>query len=62
MAAMVNPKITAQVIECTEFPDLSDSYNISAVPVTSVESKQKLQFVGKYPEPRFIEELLKAVQ
>lgn len=62
MAAMENPRIKAVVIDAAEFGDLADFYQVSSVPLTVVDGKQQVTFVGRYPEGRFVEELLKAVQ
>jgi thioredoxin-like negative regulator of GroEL len=62
MAAMENPKIRASMVDASEFPELSAQYGVSSVPQTVVDGKQQVSFVGKYPENRFVAELLKAVQ
>jgi hypothetical protein len=61
MAAMENPKIRASVVEATEFPELSDQYNVSSVPQTVVQGTKQVIFVGKYPEGAFVDELFKAI-
>ncbi len=58
-AAMVNPNITAEMIEANEFPELSMNYGVSSVPHTFINDRH--DFVGAYPENAFIQELFKAV-
>lgn len=60
MAAMINPLIKAFAVDATEFPDLAEKYQVSGVPLTVVDGKVSLTFVGRYPEARFVSELLKA--
>jgi hypothetical protein len=63
MAAMENPEhIRAHMIDASEFPELSEHYGVSSVPLTVIDGKQQVTFVGKYPEARFVQELLKAVE
>ncbi len=61
MAALENPNITAYAVDATEFPELSDKYGVSAVPLTVVDGATQVTFTGKYPESRFLAEILKAV-
>ena len=60
MMAMESPRVTADVIEATEFPELAQRYRVSAVPKTVINGKT--EFLGGLPEPRFVAEVLKAVQ
>ncbi|MEJ5229193.1 MAG: thioredoxin family protein [Pseudothermotoga sp.] len=57
-AAMINPKIVAEMIEANEFQELSMNYGISSVPHTFINDERN--FVGAYPENAFVQELLKA--
>lgn len=65
--AMLNPNITSEMIEANEFDDLSYEYGVSSVPHTIIEIKEngnwtkKGEFVGDYPENRFIEEIYNSV-
>jgi len=61
MAAMENPQITAYSVDASEFPDLSQKYGVRAVPLTVVDGATQVTFAGKYPEDRFVAELLKAL-
>jgi predicted DsbA family dithiol-disulfide isomerase len=62
MAAMENPRLRAYSVDAQEFPDLANRYEVSSVPLTVVNGKQSVTFVGKYPEDRFVSELQKAAQ
>ena len=58
--AMANPEhITADVIEATEFPALSQRYNVYAVP--KIVINDLVQFEGAVPEPMFVAQVKKAV-
>jgi alkyl hydroperoxide reductase subunit AhpF len=48
--AQLNPRITADVIEANEFPDLSERFNVMGVPKTVINGAQEL--VGAQPEAR----------
>ena len=54
--ALSSPQVTAEMIEATEFPDLSDKYQVEGVPKIVVNDKVHL--VGAQPE----QAMLKAVQ
>jgi glutaredoxin-like protein len=53
--ALASPQVTAEMVEATEFPELSDKYEVSGVPKIVVNDTVHL--VGAQPEP----EMLKAV-
>jgi predicted DsbA family dithiol-disulfide isomerase len=57
--ALVSDKITADVVEATEYPHLAQRYNVMAVPKIVVN--EKVEFTGALPEDRFLTEVLKAV-
>lgn len=57
--AFVNENITADMVEATEFPNLSDKYNVYAVPKTVINDK--IEFEGSIAEDLYVEEVLKAV-
>lgn len=56
--AIASAKVTADVIEANEFPELSDRYGVSGVPQTVVNDTHS--FVGAQPEARFVAELRRA--
>jgi protein-disulfide isomerase len=48
--AQLNPRITADVIEANEFPELSHRFGVMGVPKTVINGVQEL--VGAQPEAR----------
>ena len=50
--AQLNPRITADVIEANEFPELSQRFNVMGVPKTVVNGVQEL--VGAQPEAQLM--------
>lgn len=58
--AMINPHIKAECIEATEFPDLSQKYDVYGVPKSIIN--EDFQFEGAAPEAVFVRNLLKAIQ
>lgn len=57
--AMENENIVADVVEATEFPELSQKYRVRGVPQIVVNEKHV--FVGAQPEDRYLQEVMKAV-
>ncbi len=57
--AMDNENVTADVVEASEFPELSQKYRVMSVPKIVVN--EKTQFVGAMPEERYLKEVMKAV-
>ena len=55
--AFVNPNITGEMIEANEYPELSQKYNVYAVP--RVVMDDDYFFEGALPEPQFVQEVLK---
>jgi glutaredoxin-like protein len=58
--ALESPHIRAEMIESTEFPDLSNRYNVYGVPKTIVN--ETVSFEGLVPEEEFLEHVLKAIK
>jgi protein-disulfide isomerase len=50
--AQLNPRITADVIEANEFPELSQQFNVMGVPKTVVNGVEEL--VGAQPEAKLM--------
>ena len=48
--AQLSPRITADVIEANEFPELSQRFDVMSVPKTLINGVQEL--VGAQPEAR----------
>jgi alkyl hydroperoxide reductase subunit AhpF len=57
-AAVEGSRVTADVIEITEFPYLAERYAIRGVPKTVINGI--VEFVGSIGEPQFIEHLRQA--
>ena len=57
---MENAHITADVVEVSELIDLAQRYNVQGVPKTVINDR--VEFTGALPEPRFVQEVLKALQ
>ena len=57
--AIASPRVTAECIEATEFPDLSQRYRVMAVP--KIVINDKVQFEGAIPEKDFLGAVLQAV-
>lgn len=58
--AIESPRVTADVIEASEFPELSQTYRVSGVPKTVVNDR--IEILGARPESRFLAEVLRAVE
>jgi len=58
--ALESPFIRAEMVESTEFQDLSNRYNVYGVPKTIVNDT--ISFEGAVPEEEFLENVLKALQ
>lgn len=59
---MENPRIKAHMVDASEFPELSDHYEVRTVPLTVIDGKRTVSFAGRYPEGAFLAELLKAIE
>lgn len=57
--AIASPKVTADVVEANEFPELSARYGVSGVPQTVVNGQHS--FVGAQPEAHFVAEVRRAL-
>lgn len=58
--AMASPRVTADMIEAGEFPELSQRYSVMAVP--KIVINETTSFEGALPESMFVEKVLEAVQ
>ncbi len=56
--AVENANITADTVECSEFPELAEKYEVSSVPKIVVNDT--VEFVGAQPEPQFLRHVLRA--
>jgi predicted DsbA family dithiol-disulfide isomerase len=57
--AVASPRVTAECIEATEFPDLAQRYQVMAVP--KIVINDRVQFEGALPERDFLGAVLQAV-
>ncbi len=57
--AIASPRVRAECIEATEFPELAQRYGVLAVP--KIVINDKLGFEGALPEREFLGAVLKAV-
>jgi hypothetical protein len=57
--AIESAQVVADVVEATEFPQLVQKYQLMGVPKTVVN--EQVHFEGALPEPRFLQQVLKAV-
>lgn len=60
MMATASAKVTGDVVEASEFPELVQRYQISGVPKTIVNDR--VEFVGAQPEAAFLKEVLRAAE
>ena len=58
--AIENEHITADVVEVSEFIDMAQLYRVQGVPKTVVNDR--IEIMGAVPEPRFVQEVLKALE
>ncbi len=58
--AIESDKVTGDVVEASEFPDMVQKYQVSGVPKTVVNDR--VEFVGAQPEPRFLQEVVRAAR
>lgn len=59
--AMINPEfIKAEMVEASEFPELSAKYGVSSVPQMVINDGAN-SFVGALPEKDYLDEVLKAL-
>ena len=56
--AVTSDRVTATVIEATEFPDMSRAYRVSAVP--KIVINDRVEFEGALPEAEFLGAVLRA--
>ena len=57
--AMESPRVTADVIEVQEYPDLASAYGVMGVPKTVINDR--VQFTGAVPEDVLTKHVLRAV-
>lgn len=58
--ALLNKNITADMVEATEFPHLSNKYRVHGVPRTMIGENDFME--GALPEPHFVQKVVEAYQ
>ena len=58
--AIASPKVRAECIEATEFPELSQQYRVMAVP--KIVINDRIEFEGAIPERDFVGAVLQSVE
>jgi hypothetical protein len=56
--AIESPKVTADVIEVSEFPQVAQRYQVYGVPKVIIN--ERVRFEGALPEARFLDRVLEA--
>ena len=56
---MANPHVSAEVVECQEFPEMAQAFQVSGVPKTVINDRT--EFVGAVPDEMFVNEILKSL-
>jgi hypothetical protein len=56
--AVESARVTADVIEANEFPELSDQFSVSGVP--KIVINDRVELIGSQREAKFIEAILAA--
>ena len=57
--AVANPNVTAEVIECQEFPEVARRYQVMGVPKTVINDRA--EFVGAVPDEVFVNAILETL-
>lgn len=57
--AMANPNVRAEVVEASEFPDMSRAFGVMGVPKTVINDAA--EFVGGVPDELFVNAILEAL-
>ena len=57
--AVASTRVTAECIEATQFPELSQRYRVMAVP--KIVINDRVEFEGALPEAQFLSAVLQAV-
>ena len=58
--AVASDRVRATAVEATEFPDLSRSYRVMAVPKIVINDRVEIE--GAVPEPDFLAAVLRATE
>lgn len=58
--AVESERVTGDVIEAMEFPDLARKYMVRGVP--KIVINERMEFVGALPEAQYVEHVMAAVK
>ena len=56
---MANPHVSAEVVECQEFPEMAQAFQVSGVPKTVINDRT--EFVGAVPDEIFMNAILQTI-
>ena len=56
---MANPHVSAEVVECQEFPEMAQAFQVSGVPKTVINDRA--EFVGAVSDEIFVNAILQAL-
>jgi len=59
--AIESPLVEAEMVEAMEFPELSDQFNVTGVPQTTINAGDGT-LVGAAPEEYLVAEIIKALK
>lgn len=57
--AIANPNVKAEIVEASEFPEVSRRYQVMGVPKTVINDET--EFVGAVPDEVFVNAVLEAI-
>ena len=58
--AILNENVKGELVEASEFPELSEKYEVMGVPKVIINEKHS--FEGALPFPMFIDKVLEAIK
>jgi predicted DsbA family dithiol-disulfide isomerase len=57
--AIANPHVKAEIVEASEFPEVSRKFGVMGVPKTVINDK--VEFVGAVPDETFVDAILETL-
>lgn len=60
MMALESPLVQAEMVEATEFPELSEQFGVSSVPHITI-NRGKGNVIGAVPEANLLAEILRSI-
>lgn len=58
--ALESPLVEAEMVEASEFPELSERFKVSGVPQTTI-NQGAANLLGSYPEDALVAEIRRAI-